>query len=33
VDRFFLVILLAAWFGLPIQEAITVNLVVVAIAL
>ena len=32
VDRFFLVILLAGLVGLPIQNAITVNLVVVALA-
>jgi uncharacterized membrane protein YfcA len=32
VDRFFLVILLVSIVGLPIQQAITVNLVVVSVA-
>ncbi len=32
VDRFFLVILLTSLVGLPIQQSITINLVVVALA-
>ncbi|HFQ95049.1 MAG TPA: hypothetical protein ENK30_00600, partial [Anaerolineae bacterium] len=32
VDRFFLVILLVSMMGLPIHEAITINLIVVGIA-